>query len=449
VLHLAAMLAATVAAARPVPAQPPGVLPNVKAGGSANVKVLAHIPLGGFFRVGDVELEQEPARPFAYVAQTLDRAGFAVVDFREPEQTRVLYRWSFPDGAARRGLGVVRPRYFKSGGRYYLVLGTQFAAGSRDADLALVVFDVTSLPDTTKIREVARLALPDAPGGVRDLFAYKHSSGANLLFAALHGPGAAVFDLDQLAAGKGAAARVGTVPIPDAPSLAGAAGYNAITVAFQQSDGRDLFYGAGLGGYFVYDVSNPASPALLTSVVGASGVLSGTSISPTPDGRRVVTGTGYQHAPLRLFDLTDGLSGKTQTISRPEGAWLADWRDAVRDHEIRWPYVFVSSYEDGLQVFNMVDPANPQTVGWYYTCMCAHGAGIDPATLERGGTVYSGALGVDVRNSDGLVALSDANTGFWLFRLDGFGGWSGEDWGVPNVSTAQDWDRGPKRRYVP
>ena len=42
---------------------------------------------------------------------------------------------------------------------------------------------------------------------------------------------------------------------------------------------------------------------------------------------------------------------------------------------MRWPYVFVSGYEDGLQVFNMMDPTNPYTVGYYDTCDGPHEAG--------------------------------------------------------------------------
>jgi len=30
-------------------------------------------------------------------------------------------------------------------------------------------------------------------------------------------------------------------------------------------------------------------------------------------------------------------------------------------------------------------------------------------------------------------------TGFWAFRMEGFSGWSGTDWGVPDVSSAQKW----------
>ena len=31
-----------------------------------------------------------------------------------------------------------------------------------------------------------------------------------------------------------------------------------------------------------------------------------------------------------------------------------------------------------------------------------------------------GAFGVDVRNRDGLIVISDMSTGLWLFQLDGF-----------------------------
>jgi hypothetical protein len=54
-----------------------------------------------------------------------------------------------------------------------------------------------------------------------------------------------------------------------------------------------------------------------------------------------------------------------------------------------------------------------------------------------------GAFGVDVRNSDGLIALSDMRTGLWLFKLKGFDGWNGKDYGMANISSVQDWANGP------
>ena len=44
----------------------------------------------------------------------------------------------------------------------------------------------------------------------------------------------------------------------------------------------------------------------------------------------------------------------------PISAWTADWHDLSHNHEVRWPYVFVSAYEDGLQVFDLKDPKHPE-----------------------------------------------------------------------------------------
>ena len=141
-------------------------------------------------------------------------------------------------------------------------------------------------------------------------------------------------------------------------------------------------------------------------------------------------------------DLKPGLDGQVKTISRPIGAWNADWQDLAHNFEIRWPYVLVSAYEDGLQVFNMMDPTNPYTVGYYYTYDGPHerGYGSGPAS----GTIFNGAFGVEVRNADGMIFISDMTTGFWAFKMDGFDGWNGHQWGMPNVSSAQDWDNGPE-----
>ena len=85
-------------------------------------------------------------------------------------------------------------------------------------------------------------------------------------------------------------------------------------------------------------------------------------------------------------------SGETKTIPKSIGAWTANWKNLSHNHEVRWPFVFVSGY------------------------------------------------------ADGLIVLSDMSTGFWAFRMDGFSGWNGEDWGMPNISSAQDWEHGPVRR---
>ena len=440
-------------ARRPTPGQP----------GTANVHMVAHIPLGGYLRVADIDIEQELSRPYAYVSRAIYQpTGFSIISVKDigKERAKVIYTWNIENPELHKGLGALRGRYFKSHGRYYFVQCFQFSQGSPDADLGAIIFDVTGLPDSTKVKEVARIHAPDAPGGFHNIYTYKHSDGRVLLFTSTSAKSyAQIFDLDKLLAGAPNQGLVGRITNPDQRaqndrSIVGS--FHDYWVGYDPVTHQDKFYGAGRGGYFIFDVSRPEEPKLITSVTGTMGVLSGHTITPTPDGRYAVTETEYQYAPLRLFDLKPGLDGKVATVSQPIGAWTADWRGLPHNHEVRWPLVFVSAYEDGLQIFNMLDPTDPHTVGFYHTYDGPHMAGCcskeyiaDPSTDPRDHGVANGAFGVQVRDADGLIVISDMTTGFWAFYLDGFESWNGHDWGMPNVSTAQHWDTGPEGAVKP
>jgi hypothetical protein len=423
----------------------PDAQSGAKAGGSANVDVLSHIPLGGFFRVTDVEIEQEVGRPYAYVSGSRDRAGFSIIDLTDPEHAETIFRWTIEDVDLHEGLGGMDAKYFKTNGRYYFVQSMQFAQGGADADLGAVVFDVTDLPDVSKVTEAGRIRAPQAPGGFHNMFAYKHSTGRTLLFTTTSAGGANVYDMDQFLAGDDDYGYIGNVATPEGPF---GNGYHDFYVAYDPASGQDKFYGAGSGGYHVYDVTTPESEELLFSITGASGITYGHTFTPTPDGKYAVTETEYQYAPLRIFDLQEGQAGNQRAIRSSVGAWTADWKALAHNHEVRWPFVFVSGYEDGLQIFNMQDPTNPITMGWFYTYNgpTMQGYGGRSAPDYRGTSVMNGAFGVDVRNHDGLVVISDTDTGFWAFRMDGFQSWKGEDWAQPNISSVQDWDNGPVPR---
>jgi hypothetical protein len=453
VAALAIMAGAPVMGAQAAPGlpgdAPPGILPGIKVGGSTNMHLVAHIPLGGFARVSNVEVEQERARPYAYVAQMLDRTGFSIFDLHDLANVRLIYRWTIENVLLHQPiLGGVDGKYFKLDDRYYFVLATQFQQGTPDADLGAVIADVTGLPDTSKVKIVARIRAPETPGGFHMLFPYKHSDGRTLLFTTAIAGYANVFDLAKVIAGGDPKQwKVGEVPVPDTreDTPLGRQGYHDFYVAYDPATHQDKFYGAGRGGYYIYDVSDVAQPKLLTSITGTAGVSWGHTITPDPTGRFAVTETEYTYAPLRMFDLKPGLDGKVQTITQPIGAWNSDWHDLAHNHEVRWPFVFVSAYEDGLQVFSMYDPAHPVTVGWYYTCHCTHDDGIGggPPTWRVQGSVMQGPFGIDVRNYDGLILISDSGTGLWVFKMDGFDGWNGRDWGMPNISSVQDYDHGP------
>ena len=428
---------------------PPGVLAGVKIGGSPNVHLVGHVPLGGFFRVMDDEIEQDPTRPYAYVSQGRDRPGFTIIDLRDLNDVKVLYHWGIENATLHMGMGAMDGKYFKINGHYYYAQSLQFSQGTPDADLGAVIADVTGLPDTTKVKIVARLKIPEHPGGIHNMFAYRHSDGHVYLFTTTVGPSVYVWDMNKVVTAKDSATwKIGEIPVPEQTTIR-RSGYHDFYVGYDPATHQDKFYGAGAGGYYIYDVSIVTQPKLLTSITGSAGITGGHTFTPDPTGRYVITETEYEYAPLRVFDLQPGLQGKVQAVTRPIGAWTPDWHDLVHNHEVRWPFVFASSYEDGLQVFSMYDPTHPTSVGWYYTCQCTHEHGFGGVPAWEGTSVMQGAFGIDIRNRDGLIMISDSNTGVWFFRMDGFNGWNGHDWGVPNVSSVQDYDHGPEGATIP
>jgi len=431
-------------------AQDPGAsLPDFdkKRGGSEKVHRLANVPAHtGAWKAADVELEQDRNRPYAYLSGFVNY-DVTIYDLTNISAPKQIYRWSIDNPELHRGIGAMDGKYFKVNGRYYFAQSLQFQQGTPDAELGAVILDVTGLPDASKVKEVARIKYPQAPGGFHNTFAYKHSDGRALYFVTTNQSKALVYDLAKVVAGGDPNAwLVGEVPNPTPMKQTGLGGYHDFYVGYDPATEQDKFYGAGLGGYSVFDVTKIEAPKQLFTITSLGLDLAHT-FTPSPDGKYAVTETEYQYTPLRIWDLQPGQSGKTQNIDVPISAWTSDWRTLAHNHEVRWPFVFVSAYEDGLQVFNLKDPKNPKTEGHFYTCECKHEHGFG-GSLESGfestQSVMQGAFGVDVRNYDGLVVISDMRTGLHVFKMDGFNGWNGKDYNVPNISSVQDWDRGPK-----
>ena len=432
-------------------AQDPGAsLPEFekKRGGSEKVHRLASVAAHpGNWKAADIELEQDRNRPYVYLSGFVNY-DFTIYDISNPASPKQVYRWQIANPELHRGIGAMDGKYFKVNGRYYYAQSLQFQQGTPDADLGAVILDVTGLPDASKVKEVARIRYPQSPGGFHNTFAYKHSDGRALYFTTIGAAKALVWNLDQIVSGGDSSTwLVGEVPNPTPMKQTGLGGYHDFYVGYDPATGQDKFYGAGLGGYSVWDVTKPEAPKQLFTITSLGLDLAHT-FTPSPDGRYAVTETEYQYTPLRIWDLSAGQSGKTQNVDIPISAWTSDWRTLAHNHEVRWPFVFVSAYEDGLQIFNLKDPKKPQTEGHFYTCECTHEHGFG-GSMENGfesqTSVMQGAFGVDVRNYDGLVAISDMRTGLHLFRFDGFHGWNGHDYGVPNISSVQDWDRGPEK----
>jgi len=434
-----AVLAAAAVRPVPLPAQYPAGQHH-----SPNVHLVAHVPLTGDMKVSDIEVEQELSRPYSYVSRGPDPIGFDVISFKDPAKARRIYSWAIENPELHLGRGV-NGKYFKHKGRYYYVQAVQIRPGSPDRDLSAIVFDVTSLPDTTRVKEVGRIRVPEAPGGAHNLFPYKHSDGRTMLFLTTESPasypyGAVAYDMDRFLSGAQDFGFIAGIPLPEPRGAQ--RGYHDVYVAYHPASKQDRFYGGGpettaQGGNFVYDITDPGSPKLLATVMAQYSMQSGGhTFVATPDGRYAMTiMTSPAHQPVRLWDLKPALDGTTPVVRQPIGEWTVAPTKSGHMIEIRWPYAFIADYEQGLRVLDIRLPHDPVEVGFYDTYNYR-------MPFQPGGVAF-GAYGLDVRNADGLIVVADDFSGFWAFRMDGFDGWNGHNWGMPNASSVQDWDNGP------
>jgi hypothetical protein len=407
-----------------------------KNGSSPNIHQLSHLELGDFMTVGGIAVEQEMSRPYAYVDRWHAEMGFDVVDIKDPAAPKVIARWRVEHPEAHKLSRGETGKYFKTNGHYYYVKATEFETGTLDSDIGGFVFDVTN-PAAPK--EVGRIRSSDFLDGWVNVMPYHYADGRTVIFAAVRNwpkgtpPHANIYDMDKFLAGDPNQGLIGTVPMPNADPKSNF-GYHDVHVEYDQTSGQDRFYGAGNGGFYIFDVSRPEAPKFLGGIPTINGVPTqrAHTIMPTPDGKYVVTQMEVQFSPLMIFDI-ESVFNKTVNSGVPISAWTADWQDLPHNHKIRWPYVFDAAYEDGFQVIDIRDPFHPKSVGYGYTCLCQHMTGYIDEEHVHGPSVFSGAMELDIRNADGLIVLSDLNTGFWAFRMDGFTGYKPPERRPPNT----------------
>lgn len=396
---------------------------------SRNVRVLtvAEHPLqtpDGSDRTLFLALEETEDRPFVYASPSVEGQGFDAYQINtsgevKPRTSTVI--GELPNGAASRDI-----KLFSHAGKTYLVAAVQQAVASPNA-LAAVVYDVTG----TTPQEVARISTFEGLGFIH-LFAYKHSSGNAYLFGAGDGE-IHVYDVAVLVSDGAERALVDTIKSPEQP-VASLTGFRDVFVGYSPDSGRDLLYASGAGGYYVYDISTAGTDSIIARI-NPAGILYGHKMVPTPEADGVLTAADYRTAPLRYFDLEPVMKGDVPRLRTAVGAWTANWCNFSQEFEMRWPYVFVASMEDGFQMVNLRDHEEPYTAGYAKTNSVK--TDCNPNAGNRG------AFDVEVRNRDGLIVVGDLETGLWFIDVEGFDGWDGHGWGVPNMSSVQDWENGP------
>ncbi|MDE2956899.1 MAG: hypothetical protein OXU68_07845 [Bacteroidota bacterium] len=342
-----------------------------------------------------IHADQDANRPWVYA---LDTSGqLLIIDMSDPADARPISQ-----GVGRNAHTLTS---FREGADYFLVLGGEQLVKVAVADPA------------------APMVLDSVAAGqvLADLFAYKHSSGATLIFAA--GSENVSVYTEEVSSGP-----LLSMEIPDHPGPG--VGFEDVFAGFDPESQQDRLYLAAAGGYYVYDITSVDHPVLQTTVHSAA-VQRGRIMAPISDGRHALTLASYRTAPMRIFPLTQ------ERVRTAVGAWTDNWQSELVDVVVRWPYAFVAALEHGLQVVNVFDPYAPYTDAWFRS------TDMEDIALPPMARAAHGIADVDVRNHDGLIVAADLDYGLWMLELEAFMGWHGHSWGLPNMSDVQDWNHGP------
>jgi hypothetical protein len=344
-------------------------------GGSFNLDLLDQLNLGPSETVTDVDV----AGSYAYVGR--GPLGLTVVDISNPRHLRVVSQLNLP------GQMVVND-VFVAGDRAYL-------ANESYSGVAVYILDARN---------------PAAP----------HIIGAIIqpvLIAChnLYADGDYLYVVGVQAA-DGWRTRIFDVRDPLAPELVAqlsTTGTHDITVL----DGI-LYEAAGWSGLHLWDVSDPANPRHLAAADRNQGPrphYHSHSVWPTEDRRYLVCmneieswwGPGYivgGGVKIWRWDGADGL--ELAATWRPE---VTQGMPLMASHNVvvQGRFAYLSYYQAGIRVLDLIDPEFPVEVAFYDTYL-------DPPTA-----LFQGAWGVDVTADEAPVVIgSDRQTGLYAMQFN-------------------------------
>ena len=166
----------------------------------------------------------------------------------------------------------------------------------------------------------------------------------------------------------------------------------------------------GYNGLYIYDLTNPSSPVTLKSITSYPDQGYNHSSWLTDDGHYMVfadevpTGLG-----VKMADITSDPSEIIVTdVFRSQLLAPAQTNSVPHNPFIIGNLVYVSYYEDGVQIFDISNPYDVQRVGYYdtYTAHTTYGS-------------YDGAWGVYPFLPSGHIIVSDILNGLFVVQYNG------------------------------
>jgi choice-of-anchor B domain-containing protein len=183
------------------------------------------------------------------------------------------------------------------------------------------------------------------------------------------------------------------------------------------SGGKDLLYSSEgyATRYRILDITNVRSggtPTLLGETAAVSGIYAHSDWL-TDDSHYLYTFEEFNVHDNAVYDVSNPASPALVKTFQYSGDASANSR--MHNGQIRGKYLLSAYYEAGLRVFDISNPANPVEVGKFETWRDPDGDGTFKQTVTGN---YNGAWDLYAFLPSGNVLVSDMKSGTFIFRVD-------------------------------
>ena len=421
---------------------------GVKAGSSRNMEVVGQHTLGGRGNNADVDVHEGHAYVGHWVTNSCPSSGVAVVDVEDPADPHLDSVLATPAGSWAEDVVVYTAQSGPYRGRDVAVASWQVCGDRFDRSLkrGLGLWDVT---DAHHPVSLGRYDTGCCARGVHE-FEVAHRTDLGRTYAYVAIPNAELGDpaspsgvRDQL--GKGDF-RIVDITNPAAPvevaewgaqkrlGLSPTSGQGCFATGFGHStepsnDGKTVFVSYWDHGFMAFDVTNPASPALLSRTSYPPSADGDAHSSSYDDARKLLftgdedfckagkSGTERGWGFMRVWDYSNPRAPvQIGSYRTPNSTGMGD--PGAGDYTVHNPLVvgtdvYISWYTDGIRIVDAANPRAPVEVAHFVP---PAGQTTDPPANRNVLTNTTQVWGVAVDEETGLVYGSDMNTGLWILR---------------------------------
>jgi len=165
------------------------------------------------------------------------------------------------------------------------------------------------------------------------------------------------------------------------------------------------FCSHGYNGLYIYDFSNPTTPILKASI--ETGGYNHSSWGLNKDNLLLFAQEVPTGLPLGIMDYTDYLNNDLEVIKSFKKPLLGPTHQNNTPHNpyMIGDYAVVSYYEDGVVIFDMTNPLEPDTIAYY-----------DTYPNNETYTGYNGCWGVYPYLPSGNILASDISSGLFILK---------------------------------